>query len=163
LTTEKFLVNAVDIIYVTVVRFQVNSRKFSALLRNQPALGFDQPLTECTKLIIFSGMKRPGCEAIHSSYSTKVKNKWSYTFTTKQHITARCLIKHFLHKIPIALNVFSVSIICIHKRCHYWNVYFLFIICIHNRCHYWNVYSLLVICIHNRCHYWYVYSLLSFY
>jgi hypothetical protein len=27
--------------------------------------------------------------------------------------------------------VFSVFIICIHKRCQYWNVYSLFIICIH--------------------------------
>jgi len=52
-------------------------------------------------------MKRLGCEAIHSSYSTEVNNKWSYTYTTIQHITPRCLIMHFSHKIPIALNVFS--------------------------------------------------------
>lgn len=123
--------NAGVITYVTIVQFHVHSRNCSALLKIQPVLGFDQPLTQYTKQDIISGMELPDCEAIHSSYSSKVKNKWSYTYTTTQHITARCLIKHFFHTIPVTLNVFSVLIICIHKRCQYWNVYSLFIICIH--------------------------------
>ena len=82
-TTEEVLVSVVDVTYVTAVRFQANARNY-VLLRIQPALGFDQPLTQWIKQDIFSGMKRPGCAAIHSSYSIKVKNKWSHTYTTTQ-------------------------------------------------------------------------------
>jgi hypothetical protein len=61
---------------------------------SRPALGSTRPPIQWIPGTLSLGVKRPGCEADHSSPSSaKVKNAWSYTSTPQYAFIAWCLVK----------------------------------------------------------------------